>query len=432
MVLQNRVKENGFSTITEYIESVKKNHKVYSIEYVGGDDVYCMTVLGPNGEDDRHNFALRTWCQDGSVNESGMFVRNCIDNDIFIPVRDPNAPNPIDTLSAGQNLTAMDDIKFVQKKVCAGMRMPMSFLNFEDSQGKENNLALQDVRFTRTVNRIQQAFLMELTKVASIHLYLLGFKDELTNFTLTMNNPSTQAEQLQVENIAKKIGACRDAVSDPGNGIPVMSQMRALKQIMHWSDDEIKENLEEIRLEKAIAMELNNTAQIIQRTGVFDNVDRIYGEPGAQYQQAAGGEQGGEPGGGGGGGFGGGMDFGGGLEDIGAPGGPEGELGGMEGTEPTADMGGGPEPPMGGNEGGAPAPPASGPNEGLLSRRGKPLLTENKTTVMDNLFKKYISKLETRKNESLNERVAIYDKALKINEEFNTMISDLDEMVDED
>ena len=55
------------------------------------------------------------------------------------------------------------------------LRIPKSFLNFEENAGDGKNLALMDVRFTRVINRIQQAFLMELTKVATIHLYLLGF-----------------------------------------------------------------------------------------------------------------------------------------------------------------------------------------------------------------------------------------------------------------
>lgn len=346
-----------------------------------------------------------------------------LSDDIFIPVRDQNAPNPIDTLSAGQNLTAMDDIKYVQKKVCAGLKMPMSFLNFEETTGDGQNLALQDVRFTRTINRVQQAFIMELTKIASIHLYLLGFKDELTNFNITMNNPSTQAEQLQVENIAKKIGACRDAVSDPGNGIPIMSQTRALKQIMHWSDNEIKENLEEIRLEKAIAQELQNTAQIIQRTGIFDNVDRIYGEPGATYQQNAApqGEDQGMGGGGGGG-------FGGGLDDLGAPGGEDmGDIGGAEGAEPAADMGGaGPEPGGGPEAGGAPEPTTPGPENSSVIRNGN-LLSEETVKPIDALFNKYLERLDAKREKNmLHERVEIYDDALKINQEFDNMLKELD------
>ena len=153
-------------------------------------------------------------------------------DDIFIPIRDANSQSSIETLPAAQNLTAIDDIKYMQNKVLSALRIPKSFLNFEEAQGDGKNLALMDIRFTRVINRIQQAFLLELTKVATIHLYLLGFEDELTNFTLSMNNPSTQSEQLDTENMQKKILAVRDAVSDPGNGIPIMSLTRALRSIM--------------------------------------------------------------------------------------------------------------------------------------------------------------------------------------------------------
>ena len=346
-----------------------------------------------------------------------------VDQDIFIPVRDENAPTPIDTLSAAQNMTALDDIKFVQGKVLTALRIPRTFLNFDEAAGDGKNLALMDIRFTRTVNRIQQAFLMELTKVATIHLFLLGFEDELTNFTLSMNNPSTQAEQLEIENMQKKIDAVRDAVSDPGNGLPVMSQTRALKQIMKWSDKEIKENLEEIRLEKGIAAELEKTAQIIKKTGIFDTVDRIYGEPGAEYQDDQQGGmpgQGGAPGGGGGGGMGAPppppTDFGSEMDNLGAPGADDsGDMSGQEGSMPTTDMGA---------EG---APPA---NE-AISKRDKKIINEQ-----SNLFEQYLSSLTGNTHtpkETKYERAKVYDSdSLLINEEFDKMINALNKFVDND
>lgn len=349
-----------------------------------------------------------------------------VDQDLFIPVRDQNAPTPIDTLSAAQNLTAMDDIKFVQNKVCTALRIPKTFLNFEEAEGNGQNLALQDIRFTRTVNRIQQAFLMELTKVASIHLYLLGFTDDLTNFNLSMNNPSTQAEQLEIDNIQKKISAARDAISDPGNGIPIMSQTRALKEIMKWSEKEIKDNLEEIRLEKGIAAELEKTSQIIKRTGLFDNVDRMYGEPGAEYQGDV--QQQGMPDGGGlgGGSLGGGpSDFGNGLDNIGEPTDDDmGDISGAEGTEPTADMNGG----------------SDDTQQPMESKKfNKPLLNEAKKTVLDtkikadDLFSKYLKRLDEnnikKKQETSIEKAEIYDKSLLINEEFNKMINGLEDKI---
>lgn len=348
-----------------------------------------------------------------------------IDQDLFIPVRDENAATPIDTLSAGQNMTALDDIKFVQNKVLTALRIPKSFLNFEETAGDGKNLALMDIRFTRTVNRIQQAFLMELTKVASIHLFLLGFDDELNNFTLSMKNPSTQAEQLEIETTQKKIDAVRDAVSDPGNGLPVMSTTRALRQIMKWSDKDIKENFEEIRLEKGIAAELEKTTQIIKKTGIFDTVDRIYGEPGAEYmddqQGGMGDAQGGDMGGGGGMApppdMGGGDmegDLGGDLEGLGAPGADDqGDISGQEGTVPTQDM----------------------PTESL-SRAKKPLLIEGRKSL-DSMFDEYLSKItESKKgltSDTETKRVDIYDSnSLLMNEEFDKMISSLGKFVKND
>lgn len=413
----------------DYIESQKENHKIKCVEVIGGDDVYCMTVVGDNGEEDRHNFAIRTFnsvkASLESINVSGCFVSNCASDDIFIPTRDMNMANPIETLAGAKNLDAIDDIKYIQKKVCAALRIPQSFLNFEEAQGEGKGLALMDVRFARTINRYQQAFLMELTKVATIHLYLLGFDDDLTNFTLTMNNPSTQAEQLELENLSKKISTVRDAVSDPGNGIPAMSLQRALKEIMKWSDKDIKENFEEIRLEKALAAEYEKTAQIIKRTGIFDTVDRIYGEPGAEYQEEQGGGPDGGPMGGGGG-------FGGGLDDFGAPGGDEGlEVGGEEGTEPVQDMGA--EPAGGGEE---PAP------EGMPESKKikKPLITEGKKSKIINIqnkrtnqiFNRLVENMESKEHEDeIPTRVDVYDKSLMISEEFHAMFNKLDEFKNE-
>lgn len=332
-----------------------------------------------------------------------------IDQDIFIPVRDQNAPTPIDTLAAAQNLTAMDDIKFVQNKLFTALGIPKTFLNYEEGAGDGKNLALMDIRFTRRINRIQQAFLMELTKIATIHLYLLGFTDELTNFSLSMNNPSTQAEQLEIENIQKKIGAMRDAVADPGNGIPIMSATRALKEIMKWSDKDIQTNLEEIRLEKALAAELEKTTQIIVKTGIFDNVDRIYGEPGAEYQdqqqQGEGGDDMGGPPMGGGGGP---MDMGG--EDM-----PMDDGGMGEDVDALGDVGADENGEIAGAEGEMPMENKSQNKNMLLTESGE-------------INEKIFFNIEKRKNENIFERVPILDKALLINEDFNKMIDSLNEL----
>lgn len=348
-----------------------------------------------------------------------------VTEDFFIPTRDDNASNPIETLQGAQNLTAMDDIKFIQNKVLTALRVPKSFLNFEESTGDGKNLSLLDVRFTRTVNRIQQALLMELNKIAVIHLYLNGFQDELNNFTLTMNNPSSQAEMLELENLAKKITTAKDAVSDPGGGMPLTSLMWAWKHIFKWSDKEIKQNLEELRLETALAAELQKTNQIIKKTGLYDAVDNIYGEPGAQYSEdtGEGNEDGmgdGGPMGGGGAPIGGGdMDFGDGDmgEDMGEDMGAEGEMdmGDVVAEEGAMDN-------------------STQPNiaDSFIRNMQKKVINERKR-VKEGIQKrseKYSQILEKRllqkdEEENTHKPVEIYDKAFFLNEEMNDIKNQL-------
>ena len=201
-----------------------------------------------------------------------------VSSDYFIPVRDPSAPNPIETLQAAHNDTAMDDINYMQNKIFAAIRVPKAFLNFQDKDGKGQNLSLADIRFARMIMGVQQYVLAELNKVAMVHLYLLGFKEELTNFSLSMNIPTAQIESLELDALTKRIQTAASALADPGIGMPLLSWHYVMKKIMKLSDNEIKDILGEIRLEKAMAAELAMTPNVIKKTGLFDNVDRIYGD----------------------------------------------------------------------------------------------------------------------------------------------------------
>lgn len=351
-------------------------------------------------------------------------------NDYFIPVREDGAASPIENLAAGQNLTAMDDIKYVQNKIVTALRVPKSFLNFEEAAGDGKNLSLLDVRFMRTVNRIQQSLLLELNKIATIHLLMLGFTDDLTNFTLEMSNPSSQAEMLELENLAKKVTTAKDAVSDPGGGMPLTSMTWAWRHIFKWSDKEIQQNLEELRLETALAAELQQTMQIIKRTRLFDPVDNIYGEPGAEY--SGGGNQGGEDegmGGAGGGGMpmGGDIDFG---DDVGGDAmGDEGEMD-MESAAGEDAAIGGSEPPIGDESVGAPnlgemvtkSLKKKALNE--INMRKADLLKRSSNRQID-LIERYMKTISKPLKEENQQTTPIYDKAFFMNEEMNDMVSKL-------
>jgi len=371
------------------------------------------------------------------------------DQDFFIPVRTEDAPNPIDTLPGASNLDQIADIEYLRNNLFTALRVPKPFLGFDETAGEGKNLALQDIRFSRTINRIQQSMLQELNKIAIIHLYLLGFDEDFDNFTLTLNNPSTQAEMLKVEHLQSKVTLYKDAVSDAGNGFAAMSMTRAKRDVLGMSDDEIKKDLLEQRLEKAAAAELANSANVIKHTGMFDIVDRVYGDfklalkggsgEGGEAAGGAEGESGGSTGGGGGlgGSFGGGGVGG---EDL--------DFGGEEGGESEAATEAGGEAETGaeiagaeeaGTEAGA---EEAAPTEVTESvKKVNKILKEQKKMLakkLDDRTKHYQGRFVDALLESINpikkeinERVKIYDKNVKINKDVDDMINGIDKMLGE-
>ena len=204
------------------------------------------------------------------------FNQMAVDQDYFIPVRDAAATMPIETLPGGTNLSEIADIEYIQKKLVTALRVPKAYLGFEEPVGDGKNLSLLDIRFARTINRIQKSAIAEMNKIAIIHLFLMGFEDELSNFTLQLTNPSKQADLLMIDVWATKITLYKDMVSEIPKSIQPVSATWAKKHIFGFSDDEIKNELLQIRMERAVSAELDNTATIVTRTGIFDTVDRLY------------------------------------------------------------------------------------------------------------------------------------------------------------
>jgi len=233
-----------------YIEKENKkeseilyNHKIVAIEYLNDKmDTGTITVDGDEIYHNFHTFAV----------ESGVFIKN-------------------------SNLGEIADIEYIQKKLLTALRVPKAFLGFEEPVGGGKDLSLMDIRFARTINKIQKCALAELNKIAIIHLFLLGFEDELRSFTLNLTNPSSQADLLKIDVWKEKMLLYKDAVTPLQDNFAPVSASWAKKHILGFSDEEIKLDLQQQRIERAVAAELTNTATVITHTGLFDNIDKLYG-----------------------------------------------------------------------------------------------------------------------------------------------------------
>jgi hypothetical protein len=249
------------------------------------------------------------------------FNQMAVDQDYFIPVRDTSQTMPIETLQGAANLSEIADIEYIQKKLLTALRIPKAYLGFEEPVGDGKNLSLLDIRFARTINKIQKSVIAELNKIAIIHLFLLGFDDELNNFVLGLTNPSKQADLLMIEVWKERVALYKELVTEIQNSLAPTSATWAKKHIFQFSDEEIKLDIQQQRLERAVAAELTNTATIITHTGLFDKVDELYKTKSGSTQTA------------------------------GAAGAP---AGGPSGPPPPPGGGPPPPPPPGGPEGGGP------------------------------------------------------------------------------
>jgi hypothetical protein len=204
------------------------------------------------------------------------FNQMAVDQDYFVPVRDVTQTMPIETLPGATNLSEIADIEYIQKKLVTALRVPKAYLGFEEVVGDGKNLSLQDIRFARTINKIQKAMISEMNKIAIVHLFILGFEDELQNFTLGLTNPSKQADLLMIDVWKEKVLLYKDLVSEIPNTLSPTSATWAKKHIFGFSDEDIKLDTQQQRLERAVAAELANTPTVITHTGMFDIVDKLY------------------------------------------------------------------------------------------------------------------------------------------------------------
>ena len=134
--------------------------------------------------------------------------------DFFMPVRGGDSGTEISELG-GIDYDSTEDIEYLKNKLLASLRVPKAFLGFDENVGGKATLAAEDVRFARTIERIQRIIVSELTKIAVVHLYSQGYVDEdLVNFELELASPSTMYEQEKIELLGQKVTLARDMISD--------------------------------------------------------------------------------------------------------------------------------------------------------------------------------------------------------------------------
>ena len=130
--------------------------------------------------------------------------------DFFLPVRGSDSGTSIDNLP-GLEWTGTDDIEYLRNKMMAALKIPKAFLGYDESLSGKATLAAEDIRFARTIQRVQRIIVSELNKIAVIHLYSQGYRDDaLVDFTLELTNPSTIFEKEKIDVWKTKVDVSKD------------------------------------------------------------------------------------------------------------------------------------------------------------------------------------------------------------------------------
>jgi hypothetical protein len=199
--------------------------------------------------------------------------------DFFIPVRGNDTSTKIDT-AKGLEYNGIEDVAYFREKLFAALKIPKAFMGYEKDLTGKATLAAEDIRFARTVERLQRILVSELTKIGLIHLYAHGYTNEsAANFTLSLTNPSIIYDQERIALFKEKIDLANQAME--GSLLP---RDFIYDKIFHFSEDQFGELEDQIVEDKKrdfrykqIQEEGNDPAESGQAYGTPHQIASLYG-----------------------------------------------------------------------------------------------------------------------------------------------------------
>jgi len=199
--------------------------------------------------------------------------------DFFIPIRGNDTSTKIDT-AKGLEYNGIEDVAYFREKLFAALKIPKAFMGYEKDLTGKATLAAEDIRFARTIERLQRIIISELTKIALVHLYAHGYTNEsAANFTLSLTNPSIIYDQERIALFKEKIDLAKQAME--GSLLP---RDFIYDKIFHFSEDQYAE-LEDMIIEDKkrefryaqIQEEGNDPAESGQAYGTPHQIASLYG-----------------------------------------------------------------------------------------------------------------------------------------------------------
>jgi len=178
-----------------------------------------------------------------------------VEEDYYIPVRGSQQGTKIETLAGGQFTSQIEDVKYLRVKLFSAIKIPQAYLVAGENAEDRTSLSQKDIRFARTIQRLQKALISELTKIGMVHLYTLGFrKSDLTGFNLKLNNPSRIAELQDLETMKTQFEVASSATEG------FFSKRYIAEHIFNISQEEFLRNQREMYFDRKFSSALDAAA----------------------------------------------------------------------------------------------------------------------------------------------------------------------------
>ena len=225
----------GYKNWKHFVKEIDNfNHKIVSIRTVNSRDVGTITVDGLEKYHNYHTFAI----------ESGIFVKNSINEDYFFPQTAEGRGSKVETLPGGTNLGEINDLQFFTNKLMRALRIPSSYLPTgpEESQtsyndGRVGTAYIQELRFNKYCERLQTLMIEQFDKEFKLFLHNKGVNIDFNLFDLKFQTPQNFASYRQAELDNQRISTFTQM-----SALPFMSKRYALKRFLGLTEDEIAEN----------------------------------------------------------------------------------------------------------------------------------------------------------------------------------------------
>ena len=180
--------------------------------------------------------------------------------DFYIPVRGNDNATKIDT-TPGLSYDGIQDVEYLRDKLFAALKIPKAFLGYDENTEGKATLAAEDIRFARTIDRIQRIILSEFNKIALVHLYTQGYTDEtLTNFELSMTTRGKQENNFGKDPLGVK--RMKDTDKNDGDGRPSLSESESA----HVTYLKNKDIFRSLNKKKLIFEEDENTSSLLDES----------------------------------------------------------------------------------------------------------------------------------------------------------------------